>query len=314
MNGSTRKNSQKKRILLILLMLVLCVLALFYIISLTHSRTESRQAEEAAAAETEQAAGEAADQAAQQEAQAEQKDAPAAAGKAGSHVYAHRGSAGDDELSIAAYDRAVEAGAVYIEADMVVSADGTVYVAHEDESEPMTGYSGYFSGMTDGQIDSLKTRAGNNILKLTDLFEKYGDSVTYIVDIKYAAARNTEAFIRTVKDSGLENNVIAASFYPKALSAVESELPDMTKIFLCSDQGSFNAGLGYRSADILCVPKEIMTSDNLKAAHEAEKQFSAWTLNTEEEIRSAIEMGADSYFTDDTALAVRLEGELRQAE
>ncbi len=304
MSGNRKNRKQSKKIIVILLMLALCVLAVCYIFSLAHSRTEERKAEAAAAEKADQAAAEAAEEAAAQEEEAAQNNA-------GSHVYAHRGSAGDNELSIAAYDKAVEAGAGYIEADMVVSADGTVYVAHEDESEPMTGYGGYFSGMTDGQIDALKTRSGNNILKLTDLFEKYGDSVKYIVDIKYSAARNTDAFIKTVKDAGYEDKVIAASFYPKALSAVEEAFPDMTKIYLCSDQGTFNAGLGYSYADILCVPSSIMTADNLKAAHDSDKQFSAWTLNTEEEIKSAIELGVDTYFTDDSALAVKLEEENR---
>lgn len=306
MSGNRRKRKQTKKILIILLMTVLCVLSVFYIFSLAHSRNEARQAE-AAAEEAEQAASEAAEEEAAQEAETAQT-------YAGSHVIAHRGSAGDDELSFAAYDKAVEAGAKYIEADMVVSADGTVYVAHEDESKPMTGYDGYFSGMSDSQIDSLTTRAGNKVLKLTDLFDKYGDSVTYIVDIKYAAPRNTEAFAETVREYGNEKNVIAASFYPKALRAVEEAFPDMTRMYLCSDQGSFNAGIGYSFADIVCAPSSIMNADNLKAAHDSEKQFSVWTLNTEEEIKNAIELGVDTYFTDDSALAVRLEGENRQTE
>lgn len=57
-----------------------------------------------------------------------------------------------------------------------------------------------------------------------------------------------------------------------------------------------------------------MNADNLKAAHDNSKQFSAWTLNTEEEIKNAIELGVDAYFTDDSALAVRLEEENRPAE
>ena len=306
MNGNRKKRKQRRSIIIILLMLLLCVLAVLYIFSLEHSRNEARQEEAAAAEEADKAAAEAAEEAEQQE-QASQS-------KAGSHVYAHRGSAGENELSFAAYDKAVEAGAGYIEADMVVSADGTVYVAHEDESEPMTGYSGYFSGMSDSQIDALTTKAGNKVLKLTDLFDKYGDSVTYIVDIKYNDPRNAEALVKTVKDYGNEENVVAASFYPKALSAVEEALPDMTKIYISSDQGSFNAGLGYSFADIVCAPASIMNADNVKAAHDNSKQFSAWTLNTEEEIKSAIELGVDTYFTDDSALAVKLEEENRQAE
>ena len=39
------------------------------------------------------------------------------------------------------------------------------------------------------------------------------------------------------------------------------------------------------------------------------KLFSAWTLDSEETIKKAIDMGVDTYFTNDTPLALRLERE-----
>ena len=63
--------------------------------------------------------------------------------------------------------------------------------------------------------------------------------------------------------------------------------------------------------DIISVPKEIMTADNAQAAHDHHKKFSAWTLNSEKEIKSAIDLGVDSYFTDDTELAIKLEKKYR---
>ena len=209
------------------------------------------------------------------------------------------------------HDKAVEAGSKYIEADIVVSGDGTVYLAHDDYAQDMTGTNGYFSGMTDGQIDKLKTKSGSNVIKLKDLFERYGDSVTYIVDIKYTGSRNVDAFTIAVRTSGVEDNVIAASSFFDVLRPLDETFPDMTKLYVCPDQATFELALDKDYVDIISVPKNIMTADNLKAAHEHGKKFSAWTLNTEDEISSAIELGVDSYFTDDTALAVGLEKERR---
>ena len=48
-----------------------------------------------------------------------------------SHVYSHRGSDGDEEHSFKAYDAAIEAGSRYIEQDVVISADGILYVSHD---------------------------------------------------------------------------------------------------------------------------------------------------------------------------------------
>ena len=297
-----RRKAKRRKLLTIIVLLLLCVASAIYI--LTHFGKSDDRSSEEPAPET-PAAEEAADEAAEAAAET------AAEEMAASHVYSHRGSAGDDELTFAAYDRAVEAGSKYIEADIVVSGSGTVYLAHDDYALDMTGTNGYFSGMTDGQIDKLKTKSGSNVVKLKDLFERYGDSVSYIIDIKYTSSRNTDAFTIAVRTSGLEDNVIAASSYFDALRPLDETFPDMPKLYICSDQATFDVSLGHDYVDIISVPKEIMTADNLKAAHDHDKKFSAWTLNTEEEISKAIELGADSYFTDDTELAIRLEKEQR---
>ena len=52
-----------------------------------------------------------------------------------------------------------------------------------------------------------------------------------------------------------------------------------------------------------------MKEERCRAAHEHGKTFSAWTLDTEDEIRRAIDMGVDSYFTNDTPLALSIEKE-----
>ena len=291
----------KKRLFTVIVLFLLCVASVVYI--LVHfGKSGVGRAEEPAEGTP----------AAEESAEAPEENAEAVADeKAASHVYSHRGSAGDDELTFITYDRAVDEGSKIIEADMVVSMDGTIYLARDDHALDMTGVNGYFSGMTDGQIDALKTKSGNNIISLKDVFDRYGDSVTYIVDIKYISSRNTDAFKKIVKDYGFEDNVIAASSYFDALRPLEDTFPDMPKMYIAADSSTFDLAIGTDYVDIISVPKDLMTADNLKAAHKDGKKFSAWTLNTEEEIRSAIDLGVDSYFTDDSGLAIKLEKECR---
>lgn len=303
-----RVRVNKKRLFTVIVLFLLCVASIVYILGHfgnSGAKKEEKPAEETAAVE------ENADTPDEDAETPEEKAEAAADEKAVSHVYSHRGSAGDDELSFAAYDRAVEAGSKYIEADVVVSGDGTVYVARDDHALDMTGVDGYFSGMTDGQIDKLKTKSGDSVIKLKDLFDRYGDSVTYIVDVQYTGSRNTDAFTICVRTAGMEDNVIAASSYFDVLRPLDETFPDMIKLYVCADQATFDVALGHEYVDVVSVPKEIMTADNLKAARDHDKKFSAWTLNTEEEIRSAIDLGADSYFTDDSGLAIKLEKKYR---
>ena len=298
--GRRRRRVNKRRLMTVIVLFLLCVASLVYI--LTHFGNQGAQkaeepAEEVPAAEESTVAPEEAD--------------AAAAEKAALHVYSHRGSAGSDELTFITYDRAIEEGSKIIEADMVVSMEDTIYLARDDNAYEMTGVNGFFSGMADSQIDALKTKSGNNILRLKDVFDRYGDSVTYIVDVKYVGARNIEAFTKLVKKYGFEDNVIAASSYFDALRPLDEEFPDMPKLYICADESTLEVALAYDFVDIISVPKSMMTADNLKAVHKENKKFSAWTLNSEEEILKAIDLGVDTYFTDDSGLAVKLEKEHR---
>lgn len=303
-NRDRRINDRNRKLITIIVLLLLCIASVVFILS-HYGKSDDKKAEKPA--NEAPAAEQAADETADEPAEAKQ----AADSEASSHVYSHRGSAGDDELTFAAYDRAIEAGSKFIEADVVVSGSGTVYVAHDDYAMDMTGTGGYFSGMTDGQIDKLKTRSGSNVIKLKDLFERYGDSVTYIVDIKYTGSRNIDAFTIAVRTNGMEDHVIAASSFFDVLRPLDESFPDMPKLYVCADQATFDLALGNDYVDIISVPKKNMTADNLKAARDNKKKFSAWTLNSEEEIRSAIDLGVDSYFTDDTGLAIKLEKKYR---
>lgn len=295
-----RGRARRRRLLIVILLLLLCVAAAVYIIA--HFGSTKDESVETAPEE----------QPVEEVVETPQEDLEAAANeKAAAHVYSHRGSAGEDELTITAYDRAVEAGSKYLEADIVVSASGTVYLAHDDQAFDMTGYNGYFSGMTDGQIDALETRNGNKVIRLKDLFDKYGDSVTYLVDIKYSSSRNIDAFTEIVKEYGYEKNVIAVSSYFNVLSPLEDIFPDMDKLYVCSDAATFDLALGKAYVDIISVPADLMTADYLEAAHNNNKMFSVWTLNDEKEISDAIDLGVDTYFTDDSALAIKLEKEKR---
>lgn len=309
----TRKNRRNARRTkqLILIMLLLCMAAACCIVLIHSHRGDTSYTEEPETTETADENGESqedAEAAAQAEAE---KAAAEARSSAASHVYSYFGPPGGNEFSADAYDSAIAAGSKNIRAAMVVSADGIAYVAEDDHAFDMTGVDGYFSGMAESQISNLTTKSGQKVLKLSDLFDKYGDSVTYIIDVKYISSRNTEAFEKAVRSSGLEGSIIAASSYLDTLSLIDNAFPEMSKLYMCSDQATFDVALERPYIETICVTKEMISAENLKAAHENGKKLGASLLNSEEDIRNAVEMGVDSYFTDDTELAISLEQQYR---
>lgn len=231
-------------------------------------------------------------------------------GDPASHVYSHRGASGEEEEhSFAAYDLAILYGSRYIEQDVVLSSQGTLYVSHDLSALRMTEQDVLFSEMKDADIDALHTTGGHPILRLSDVFDRYGTSVNYVIELKDEEA--VDPFVKLVKKYKMQDNIIVQCFYIRALRKLEKTFPDMPKLYLVSSQEILDKSLSYDCVDIVSVGKNLMTAENREAVRGAGKTFSAWTLDSADEIQAAIDLGVDCYFTNYTAKALALENEYR---
>ena len=228
------------------------------------------------------------------------------------HIYSHRGASGYEvEHTFASYDLAIEQGSHNIEQDLVTSADGTLYVSHDESAARIAGVNRDYSDMSDREIAQLRTANGEEIHSMAEVFQRYGADVNYVVELKQGEEQ-ARAFAALVKEYGREENVILQSFYPAALEALEGEFPDMPKLYLCRDQDAVNRAVEADYADIVCVKGPLMTEKNLKKVRGSGKRFCVyWT--GEEQVKKAIQMGADCYFTNYTDTALALEREYRDS-
>lgn len=226
------------------------------------------------------------------------------------HIYSHRGASGYEvEHTFAAYDLAIEQGSHYIEQDLVTSADGTLYVSHDESAERITGVNRDYAGMTDGEIAQLRTANGEGIHSMEEVFDRYGDAVCYVVELK-VGREQVERFVELVREKGMEERVIVQSFHPEALLEAEKLLPEAPKLWLCRDRSGLERALSEPSADIVCVKGSLMSEESCERVHEQGKRFCVyWTDG--EEVQRAIALGADCYFTNYTDRAMELEREYR---
>ncbi len=228
--------------------------------------------------------------------------------KAARHVYSHRGSAGENEHSFKAYDEAIAAGSIYIEQDLVLSKDGVLFVAHDLSSEPMTGTSGLYSSMSAEEIDGLKTKAGGKVLRMSEVFDRYGRTVNYVIELKaYEDSRMIDSFRELVDKYGYQDIITVQCKDIHPLRTLESIYPEMTKLYVCRSEWGFDTSINEPYIDIISVNEWLMTEERCRIVHDKGKKFSAWTLDSEGSIRRAIDMGVDTYFTNDTPLALSLE-------
>ena len=301
-----RKRTKKSLIIAIAVMLLLIIVSAGWILHRGSDMNIARIQEDAVRAQ-EEAAKKAAEEAA---AKMAAKEAAFA-----SHVYSHRGSAGREEHSFKAYDAAIDAGSRYIEQDIVITNDGVLYVSHDLNAVKMTGYNGMYEYLSSKTVDGLKTEAGNKVLRLSEVFDKYGKNINYVIELKPHSDACVEAIEKMVDEYGFADVITVQSMYPDVLETLEEKYPDMPKLYVCWSQADFEYVVDKPYVDIISVKAAagLMTQDNCDRTHENGKKFSAWTLDSKETIKKAINMGVDTYFTNDTPLALSLEKKYRKS-
>lgn len=226
-----------------------------------------------------------------------------------SHVISHRGASTQAiEHTFEAYDLAISQGSYYIEQDLVLSKDGTLYVSHDLNASRLTGHDGLYSDMSDSQINELKTSSGEKIHTLQSVFDRYKTNTFYVIELKEGS--QVDAFVNIVEKNGLEDFIIVQSNDESVIEQLEAKLPNIRKLLLVNKKSALSSALNS-SADIISVKKSLMNEENLQKVKQAQKTFNVYTLDSPEEIIQAIRLGVDSYFTDDTQNAINLELEYR---
>ena len=227
------------------------------------------------------------------------------------HIYSHRGASSKEiEHTIKAYDLAIEYGSKYIEQDIVISKDGTLFVSHDLSAKRITGINKLYENLTDSEIKKLKTKDKQNILKLEEVFKKYKKDINYVIELK--DKKGTKELIRLIKKYKLEKKVIVQCFHKDVLKDIKKEYPKMPTLYLIEKQDIFEEGLNITYVDIISINKNLMTKKNVEKAHKYKKEINVWTLDSEEEIKKAIMLNVDSYFTNYTDRAIKLEKKYRK--
>lgn len=232
--------------------------------------------------------------------------------QANSRVYSHRGASGEEiEHTVAAYDLAILYGSKYIEQDLVTSRDNTLYVSHDLSAKRITGVDKLFADMTDDEISDLRTEDNEKILSLQDVFDRYSDTVNYVIELK-ENSNQTKLFEDLVKKNNLEDNIVVQASDIKPLQDLSKSFPNMPKLLLVKNQSELKKAVTYDIVDIVAAEKSMMTKENVKLVHGHEKLFNIWTINSTSEIKKAIDLDIDNYFTNFTAKALALENKYRK--
>jgi glycerophosphoryl diester phosphodiesterase len=226
---------------------------------------------------------------------------------------AHRGASGHaPENTMAAFRRAVELGARFIETDLQITRDARVVAIHDFTLERTTNGKGQVHLLALDQIRALDagswfddhgagSYSGEHVPTLEEIldFAKEHDVIFYL-EIKSGPAWGVEhAMVAALRDRNASARVVILSFDPSSLGSVHRLDPTMMTGFLCEHPSSDLVERTVRAgARQIVAGGDLITSAVVEQAHHAGLQVVAWTINEPDQMRRLIAAGVNGIITD----------------
>jgi glycerophosphoryl diester phosphodiesterase len=238
-------------------------------------------------------------------------------------IFAHRGaSAHAPENTLAAFREAIREGALAVEFDVKLTADGEVILLHDQTVDRTTDGGGELRKLPLAALLELDAGGwfderyrGERIPTLAQVFEVYGRKLFMNIELtNYATPRDAlvEKTANLVTQFGLEEHVLFSSFFPSNLRKAERLLPEVPRGLLAWPGllGAWGRNIGYRSARYQALHPHLstVTKRMIQDVQGFGRRIHAWTVNQEADMLRLFSMGVDGIFTDDPALALRVLG------
>jgi glycerophosphoryl diester phosphodiesterase len=225
---------------------------------------------------------------------------------------AHRGASGHaPENTMAAFRRAVELGARFIETDLQITRDARIVAMHDSTLDRTTTGKGAVHLLTLAEIRALDAGswfgggngafAGERVPTLEEIlnFAEQQDVIFYL-EIKSGAAWGVEhGLVAALRDHNASARVVILSFDPSALDLVYRLDSTMMTGLLCEHPSSDLVERTVRAgARQLVARGDLITPTVVESAYHAGLQTVAWTINEPEQMRRLIANGVNGIITD----------------
>ena len=228
-------------------------------------------------------------------------------------VIAHRGASGHaPENTIAAFRRAVELGAGFIETDLHLTRDAKFVAIHDATLERTTSGRGAVHNATLAELRELdagqwydREFAGERIPTLEEVLDFSRDNdVVFYLEVKYDVAWGMHhTLVAAIRKAENAARTIVISFDPSTIAAVRRVDPSIMVGLLADDTDQAARPDLVKTAQKagarqLCIQSSILTSELVDQAHGADLQVATWTINDSQGMRAAVHAGVDGIMTD----------------
>ncbi|MGJ9460690.1 glycerophosphodiester phosphodiesterase [Oceanobacillus sp. CF4.6] len=229
---------------------------------------------------------------------------------------AHRGASGHaPENTIAAFDKAVEMKADYIEIDVQMTQDGKLVAIHDTTVDRTTNGTGSVGDYTLDEIQQLDAGswfgeefAGEQIPTFEEIIDRYQGKIGILIEIKspelYPGIEKNvaEALMQRNMHRPNTDKIIIQSFNHESVQRSKELLPNIPHGVL--------AGLTWAEvtdeqlaqfaayADYFNPNMNIVTDELVDRAHIAGMKIYPYTVRAQEQADNLFELGVDGIITD----------------
>lgn len=224
-------------------------------------------------------------------------------------IVAHRGASGHaPENTIAAFERAVQLGAEFIETDLHLTRDARFVAIHDNTLGRTTNGHGIVGDHTLAELRQLdagmwfdRQFMEQRIPTLDEVLEfaRVHDVVFYL-EIKYGAAWGMHhALVGALGNVENASRTVVISFDGATLGSIRRlEAAIMMGLLVDDARGDPVKAAVEVGARQLCPRADIVTKELVERAHGADLQVVTWTVNDADKMRAVIAAGVDGIMTD----------------
>ena len=226
-------------------------------------------------------------------------------------VMAHRGASTEaPENTMAAFQKAIDDMADYIELDVQLTNNGEVIVMHDSNAYRTTGVDANIVNMTYKEVKTLDAGSwfsdeyvGENVPSLKEVLELTQGKIKLNIELKpadngTALAKNT---VRLIEKYNMVNDCVITSFSESALKAVKTYNQEIKVGYILS--AAYGDFYDMKNVDFFSVNAAFLSKRTIDAIHNSGKQVYAWTVNNKEAIKNLTNKGVDGIITDNPVLA-----------
>ena len=220
---------------------------------------------------------------------------------------------------MAAFRRAAELGARFIETDLQLSRDSRLVAIHDGTLDRTTNGHGPVHEFTLAELRELDAGswfgpqfAGERIPTLEEIlrFSREADVVFYL-EVKPVGLWGAEhALVGALRDAGEAARAVVLSFDPRMLAAVRRLEPALMTGFLLNQPSADAVERALQvGARQLAPCGDLVTPALVAEARRVDLQVVTWTINEPAHMRALMAAGVDGIMTDYPDRLVALQGQ-----